>query len=194
MTTIHGRAYTRRHCRISSAKLDGRNIRETTVTAEIFSIRSEDPHSLDAQILLDELTAMNSLFGRVGGRRPFARFALPGRSILLLVRDSTGVSFGCGAFVPETNYVAEITGPYCQFDREEINDALLRRLEKSAAQFGFVALNVEVSEKNRRMVAFFLARGFLTRTTSDNEPSPVGVRCFQKRLRQEAGCLRSLFP
>jgi hypothetical protein len=137
---------------------------------------------------------MNSLFGRVGGRRPFARFALPGRSILLLVRDSTGVSFGCGAFVPETHYVAEVTGPYCQFDREEVNDALLRRLEKSAAQFGFAALNVEVSEQNRRMVAFFLARGFLARTPSDKEPSPVGVRCFQKRLRQEAGCFRSLLP
>lgn len=162
------------------------------MTSEIFSIHSEDPNSSDAQNLLDELTAMQSVFGPAGGKRPFASFALPGRSVVLLVRDSTGVPFGCGAFVPASHYVAELTGPYCRFDCEEVNEAVLHRLEGSAAQFGLIALNVEVSVQNIRMLSFFQARGFSPITTSDDHQTRVGASCLQKRLGQEAGYLPSV--
>jgi hypothetical protein len=167
---------------------------ETTLTSETFSVRSEDPNSSDAQSLLDEMAAMDSVFGLVGGRRPFASFSLPGRSVLLLVRDSAGVPFGCGAVVPASHYVGGVTGPYCRPHREEVNEAVLRRLEKVAAQFGFVALNIEVSEQNHRMLAFFQARGFLPTTTCVDHRTRVGLRCLQKRLSQDAGCFRSLLP
>lgn len=167
-------------------------MRETIVASQIFSIQSSDPNSSDAQNLLDELTAMNSLFGPVGGRGPFASFTLPGRSIILLVRDSTGVPFGCGAFVPAGHYVAEVTGPYCRLDRKEVNEAVLHRLETSAAQFGFIALNVEVNVWNRRMFAFYQAQGFLPITTSVEHRARPEASRLQKRLGQEARCFRSL--
>jgi len=162
------------------------------MTAEIFSIRSEDPNSSDAQTLLDELTAMNSIFGPVGSERPFASFTLPGRSVLLLVRDSTGVPFGCGAFTPKSHFNATLTGPYCRSDRVEVNEAVLRRLERSGAQFGFLALNIDVSEKNYRALAFFRACGFLPTTTSIYRPKTAGACSLQKPLSQKAGHFRSV--
>lgn len=162
------------------------------MTAEIFFIRSEDPNSVDAQLLLDEMTAMISVFGP-SAKRPFASFTLPGRSVLLLVRGSTGVSFGCGAFVPESHYVAEIIGPYCRSEREDVNDAVLRRLERSAAQFGFIAVSAKVSAQNRRMLAFYAARGFQP-TTSDQQSGSVSACCLQKRRGLEAGCPGSFSP
>jgi hypothetical protein len=164
------------------------------LSSEIFSVRSEDPNSSDAQALLDEMAAIDSVFGSIGGTRPFASFSLPGRSVLLLVRDSAGVPFGCGALVPASHHVAGVYGPYCRLRREEVNEAVLRRLEKAAAQFGFVALTIEVGEHNHRMLAFFKARGFLPTTTSVDHQKRVAMRCLQKRLTLDARCLGSLLP
>jgi hypothetical protein len=169
-------------------------IGKKAVSSENLSIRSEDPNSPDAQTLLDELTAMRSIFGGVGdGTRPFNSLTFPGRSIFLLARDSGGALLACGALVPQSHYVANVIGPYCRFDRETVNGAVLARVEMAAAQFGFLALNSEVSEQNLRMLVFYQARGFIpTGSTSGHRSAGPGVCYLQKRLRQEANYFWSL--
>jgi hypothetical protein len=86
-----------------------------------------------------------------------------------------------------------LIGPYCRFDRETVNGAVLARVEMAAAQFGFLALNSEVSEQNLRMLVFYQARGFIpTGSTSGHRSAGPGVCYLQKRLRQEANYFWSL--
>ena len=142
-----------------------------------------DPGSVDAQVLLGELSAaLAALTGDSGA----ASFALDdarvARALFVVARGDDGALLGCGALRPLGEGVGEIKRMYARPGTRGVGAAVLAHLEHTAARFGYRELWLETRRVNARAVAFYLGHGY---RDIDNYGKYVGraeAICFGKRL------------
>jgi GNAT superfamily N-acetyltransferase len=127
----------------------------------VFGIGAEDPASLDARLLIDELS--NVLAGITGdsGKASFDadEMHLPG-AVFLVARDDAGNPAGCGALRPLTAHVAELKRMYARPTERGAGTALLAALEAHALALGYGRLWLSTRVINLRAVAFYQKHGY----------------------------------
>jgi GNAT superfamily N-acetyltransferase len=146
-------------------------------------INREDPSSIDAQTLLDELSATLALFTGDGGQSRFSihDVALE-RSRFVLARSASGMPLGCGAFRPLGEHIAEIKRLYARAGADGAGSAILARLEKDAGELGYQALWLGTHTNNRRAIEFYEKHGFHRIEPYGPYVSKTDSCCFEKRL------------
>ncbi|WP_284197076.1 GNAT family N-acetyltransferase [Chitinimonas prasina] len=146
-------------------------------------IQAEDPASLDAQLLMDELSAVLAHITGDSGRASFDPDDVRAANAAFVVaRNNTGQAVGCGAFRPLGDGIAEIKRMYSRPGHQGVGSAILAHLEERARTLGYQTLWLETRKVNERAVGFYRARGF---QTIDNYGKYVGntkAICFGKQL------------
>jgi len=146
-------------------------------------VRREDPWSLDAQALLDELSAMLALFSGDSGQ---SRFSLEdvctARGGFLVARTTQGIALGCGAFRRFDYGVAEIKRIYSRPNTCGVGRAILGQLEADAAAVGYHTLLLETRSFNQRAIAFYQRNGFTPTGRYGVHIHQPDARCFQKAI------------
>ncbi|WP_244818432.1 GNAT family N-acetyltransferase [Caballeronia sp. Lep1P3] len=146
-------------------------------------VRREDPWSLDARALLDELSAMLAIFSGDGGQ---SRFCLEdvcsARGGFLVARTAQGFALGCGAFRRFDYGVAEIKRLYSRPDTCGVGKAILTQLEADAAAVGYHTLLLETRVFNRRAIAFYQRNGFRPTGRYGIYANQPDASCFAKTI------------
>lgn len=121
----------------------------------------EDPWTLDARTLLDELSATLALFQGRSNQSPFCiSDVCTVRSAFMLARAPDGNAVGCGAFRRASFGTAEVTGIYSRHKQVGVGEAILVQLESGAAAAGYHTLRVNVPSLGRAAISFFVQNGF----------------------------------
>lgn len=127
----------------------------------VFGIAAEGPASLDARLLIDELS--NVLAGITGdsGKASFDvdEMYLPG-AVFLVARNASGQAAGCGALRPLTAHTAELKRMYARPVERGAGTALLAALEAHALALGYGRLWLSTRVVNLRAVAFYQKHGY----------------------------------
>ena len=120
-----------------------------------------DPDSVDARVLVDELSA--TLAGITGdsGKSSFSpQDARVARSVFVVARGADGALRGCGAIRPLHDDVGELKRMYARPGSVAVGAALLDHLEAQARGFGYRELWLETRRVNTRAVDFYLRHGY----------------------------------
>lgn len=150
-------------------------------------INREDPDSVDARTLLDELSATLAIFTGDGGQSRFShRDVLLPRSRFFMARSDYGTPLGCGAFRPLAEHIAEIKRLYARSGAHGVGSALLAQLEKEAALLGYSTLWLGAHVNNRAAITFYEKHGFHRISPYGPYVSKAGACCFEKRID---GCI-----
>lgn len=150
-------------------------------------INREDPSSIDAQVLLDELSATLALLTGDGGQSRFSicDVALE-RSRFVVARSPLSTALGCGAFRPLGEHIAEIKRLYARPGAEGVGSAILARLEKDAAGLGYHALWLGTNVKNRRAMELYEKHGFQRIAPYGPYVCNADACCFEKCLDSQS--------
>jgi len=151
-------------------------MRESSV---IVVVRREDPCTLDARMLLDELSALAALYGASTASSRFHDGDVQtARSAFVVARTTDGEAIGCGALSRYSFEVAEFTRIYRRPEWPGAGSGILRFLESQAAGMGYRRIVLETHEENRRALAFCLRHGYeLVERTGDGGTGDVrGLR------------------
>jgi GNAT superfamily N-acetyltransferase len=120
-----------------------------------------DPDCLDAQVLLEELSAALAAITGASGKASYSSDdARVARSLFVVARDTKGALLGCGALRPLEGEVGEVKRMYARPGTQGVGAALLAHIEGAAAGFGYRELWLETRRVNTRAVGFYLARGY----------------------------------
>lgn len=150
----------------------------------MITIALEDPGSLDARTLIEELSAAlseitgdsgNSSFDPNGVRAENARF--------VIARDLQGRAIGCGAFRPLQSDVAEVKRMYSRHATSGVGSAILSFLEREAMKLGYTVLRLETRLVNERAVGFYERRGYERIRNFGKYVGNSKAVCFEKQLR-----------
>ncbi|WP_177200441.1 GNAT family N-acetyltransferase [Paraburkholderia diazotrophica] len=148
-----------------------------------FVIQREDPYSLDAQILMDELSAMLATLSGDGGQSRFcADDVCSARGAFVLARTSQGTPLGCGAFRRFDFGVAELKRVYARPNKAGVGRALLSALEAEAVAAGYHTLVLETRAVNQRAIAFYERNGYSPIDVFPSCSDLADARCFAKTL------------
>ncbi|KND58598.1 hypothetical protein BVER_06351 [Candidatus Burkholderia verschuerenii] len=151
---------------------------ETHVT-----INREDPRSLDAQGLFDEVSAMLAIFAGNAASTPFLLEEMySARSTLLVARNRKQVPIGCGGFTRFDYGIAELKRLYSRTPGMGIARSILQKLEADALEKGYHTIVVEVSAMNRRALRFFEHNQFVPTERCGPSSVQAGRCCFEKSL------------
>ncbi|VXB43183.1 GCN5-related N-acetyltransferase [Burkholderia sp. 8Y] len=146
-------------------------------------VRREDPWSLDAQALLDELSAMLAVFSGDSGQ---SRFCLEdvcsARGAFVVARTAQGFALGCGAFRRFDYGVAELKRLYSRPKTCGVGKAILTQLEADAAAAGYHKLLLETRSFNRRAIAFYQRNGFTPAGRYGIYVHQPDACCFEKTI------------
>lgn len=138
-------------------------------------IRACAPASLDAQVLMAELSAALTAITGASGK---ASFAPDEAGVLFVVaRADDGALLGCGAVRPLQAGVGEIKRMYARPGTAGVGAALLRHLEAQ----GYGELWLETRSVNTRALAFYRKHGY---AVMENYGRYIG--------RDDAVCLRKV--
>ncbi|ALE57389.1 GNAT family N-acetyltransferase [Paraburkholderia sp. SIMBA_055] len=150
-------------------------------------INREDPASMDAQTLLDELSATLAVFTGDSGQNRFSiRDVTLDCSRFLVARSDSATPLGCGAFRPLGEHIAEIKRLYARPGADGVGSAILARLEKEAAQLGYQALWLGTHLNNRRAIDFYEKHGFQRIAPYGPYVGKADACCYEKRLGGQA--------
>lgn len=127
----------------------------------MLTIRAEDPGSVDATVLVDELSNALAAITGDSGRSSFdpEDVRVPGARFLV-ARNEQGEAVGCVALRPLAYGVAELKRMYARPGHPRTGGALLAYVEKEAAALGYSAIWLETRVVNERAVRFYRDRGY----------------------------------
>ena len=126
-------------------------------------ILAVDAASVDAQLLLDELSNVLLRINGDSGRSSFDVEAATPRGGFYLARDDAGNLLGCAALRPlgePDSPTAELKRMYARPGTAGAGAALLAHVEAQARQHGYQAVHLSTRVANSRAVAFYARHGY----------------------------------
>ncbi|MFZ6686551.1 GNAT family N-acetyltransferase [Undibacterium sp. SXout11W] len=149
----------------------------------MITITAEDPSSLAASILLEELSVILSKITGNSGKSSFDPDDVRTENARFVVaRDLDGHAIGCGAFRPLKSDVAEVKRMYSRLNGSGVGTAILAFLEVEAKNLGFTALRLETRLVNEQAVRFYERRGYKRIANFGKYVGNVKAVCFEKQL------------
>lgn len=129
------------------------------------SILAVDPAGLDAQLLLDELSAALLHINGDSGRSSFDVEAATPRGGFYIARDAAGKLLGCAALRPldgvADSPTAELKRMYARPGCAGAGAALLAHVEAQARRHGYARLYLSTRVANARALAFYARHGYV---------------------------------
>ncbi|NHZ89748.1 GNAT family N-acetyltransferase [Massilia sp. CCM 8733] len=147
-----------------------------------------DPDSLDARVLIEELSAALAALTGDSGKAAFsADDARAARALFVVARSEAGQLLGCAALRPlEANAdVGEIKRMFARPGTKGTGAALLAHLEQAAREFGYRALWLETRKVNTRAVAFYERHGYRPIANYGRYVGRDDAVCLGKALGEE---------
>lgn len=127
-------------------------------------VRSCDPDSADACLLVEELSAaLAAITGDSGASSFSVADVRVERSVFAVAHDGAGRLLGCAALRPlegDTEGIGEVKRMYARPGTRGVGAALLAFVESQAAVFGYTALWLETRKVNLRAVTFYQRHGY----------------------------------
>jgi len=126
-------------------------------------ILAVDAASVEAQLLLDELSDALLRLNGDSGRSSFDIEAVTLRGGFYLARDAAGELLGCAALRPlgeADSAIGELKRMYARPGSAGVGAALLAHVEAQARQHGYQALHLSTRVANTRAVAFYAKHGY----------------------------------
>ncbi|MEX3951389.1 GNAT family N-acetyltransferase [Paraburkholderia sp. EG287B] len=146
-------------------------------------VRREDPRSLDASLLLDEVSAMVALYSGDGAQTRFrVEEATSPRGAFVVARTAKGEAMGCGAVRRFSFEVAELKRIYRRPEWPGAGSAILHYLERIAVTLGFRCVVLQTRAANRRSIAFYGRHGYRSIEPYGEYVRMGDARCFSKAL------------
>ncbi|MCP3728187.1 GNAT family N-acetyltransferase [Paraburkholderia sp. CNPSo 3272] len=146
-------------------------------------VRRENACTLDARILLDEMTATLALYRGATVQSQFYLGDLgSARSAFVMARTMDGLPIGCGALCRFSFEVAEFQCLYRRPEWPGTGTAILRFLETVAAGAGYRRVILQAREANRRAITFYQRHGYERAEPFADCAGLSDVRCFAKAL------------
>lgn len=150
----------------------------------MYIVKPEDPTSLDAQQLMDELSATLRRIAGASGRDSFRVEDVRGaRAVFMVARDEAGQAVGCGALRPLCNEIGEVKRMYARAQDRGVGTAVLQALEAYAREVRYTALWLETRRVNNQAVQFYLHHGYQPIANYGRYKDNPAALCFEKRLR-----------
>ncbi|CAG0936045.1 amino-acid N-acetyltransferase [Thermoflexales bacterium] len=149
-----------------------------------YPITSEDPTSIVACKLMDELSATLAAMTGDSGRSSFDPddVRVP-RALFVLARNEEGQAVGCGAFRPLQADIAEVKRMYSRPGSRRVGSAILAYLETEAAKMEYSVFWLETRLVNVRAVRFYARRSYSRIPNYGKYLGNPEAVCFEKRLR-----------
>lgn len=149
----------------------------------MYTVTPEDPATVDAQALIDELSDTLARITGDSGRASFDPGEVRGEKALFVVaHDLDGRAVGCGAFRPLQDGIAELKRMYARPDAAGVGSAVLAYLEAEAKSIGYKALWLETRLVNQRAVTFYERRGYSRIENFGKYAGNPKAVCLEKRL------------
>jgi len=150
----------------------------------MYTITPEDPTSIVACQLMDELSATLAVITGDSGRSSFdpSDVRVP-RALFVVARHEDGRAVGCGALRPITSEIAEIKRMYSRPGSQGAGSAILVYLEAEAAHLGYSILWLETRLVNEHAVLFYERHGYVRIPNYGKYSGNSKAVCFEKRLR-----------
>ena len=147
------------------------------------TITPEDPRSLDAAVLMQELSACLAVITGDGGQSSFhvEDVCVPG-SLFVLARNEKGEAVGCGAFRLLEEKTAEIKRMYVRERYAGLGSRILCCLEQQAAAMGYDVVRLETRKVNQGAVAFYMKNGYQVIPNYGRYRDRPEAICFEKQL------------
>ena len=126
-------------------------------------ILAVDAASLDAKLLLDELSDVLLRINGDSGRSSFDVEAATPRGGFYLARDGAGALLGCAALRPlgeADSAIGELKRMYARPGATGVGAALLAHVEAQARRHGYQAVHLSTRVANSRAVAFYAKHGY----------------------------------
>ena len=127
-------------------------------------ILAVDAASVDAQLLLDELSNVLLRINGDSGRSSFDAEAATPRGGFYLACDGAGNLLGCAALRPlgeSDSPTAELKRMYARPGPAGVGAALLAHVEAQARLHGYQAVHLSTRVANSRAVAFYAKHGYV---------------------------------
>ena len=127
-------------------------------------ILAVDAASVEAQLLLDALSAALLRINGDSGRSSFDVEAATPRGGFYLARDASGALLGCAALRPlgdADSATAELKRMYARPGQGGVGAALLAHVEAQARAHGYQAVHLSTRVANGRAVAFYTRHGYV---------------------------------
>ena len=129
----------------------------------MIAIAACDPDSVDARVLVDELSAALAAITGDSGKASFsADDARVARSLFVVAKGAAGQLLGCAALRPLEGDVGEIKRMFARPGSGGAGAALLAHVEQAARTFGYRELWLETRKVNTRAVTFYEKHGYRT--------------------------------
>ncbi|CUI06146.1 GNAT family N-acetyltransferase [Massilia antarctica] len=152
----------------------------------MIAIAACDPDSLDARILIEELSAALAAITGDSGKASFsADDARLARSLFVVARDQAGQALGCAALRPLDGDVGEVKRMFARPGTNGVGAALLAHVEQAAQGFGYRQLWLETRKVNTRAVGFYEKHGYATIPGYGKYVGRDEAVCLGKLLRDE---------
>ncbi|NHZ95031.1 GNAT family N-acetyltransferase [Massilia sp. CCM 8734] len=145
-----------------------------------------DPDSLDARVLVEELSAALAAITGDSGKASFsADDARVARSLFVVAKGEAGQLLGCAALRPLDGDVGEVKRMFARPGTRGAGAALLAHVEQSAHGFGYRELWLETRKVNTRAVAFYEKHGYRTIPNYGKYVGRDDAVCLGKLLGEE---------
>ena len=141
--------------------------------------------SLDAQLLLDELSAALLRINGDSGRSSFDAEAATPRGGFYIARDGAGALLGCAALRPlgeQDSHTAELKRMYARPGHAGVGAALLAHVEAQARLHGYAWLHLSTRVLNARALAFYARHGYTSVTPWGKYVGAAQSACLGKPL------------
>ena len=143
-----------------------------------------DAASLDAQLLLEELSSVLLRMNGDSGHSSFDVEAATPRGGFYLARDGAGALLGCAALRPlgePDSATAELKRMYAR-PGASVGAALLAHVEAQASRHGYQAVHLSTRVANSRAVAFYAKHGYAPVVAWGKYVGAVQSVCLGKTL------------
>jgi len=149
----------------------------------MITISIEDPGSLDAHALIEELSATLARITGDSGKASFDPDDVRAtKARFVVARNVDGDAVGCGAFRPLHDDVAEVKRMYSRPGTIGVGSVVLAFLESEARDLGYRALRLETRLVNARAINFYERRGYRRISNFGKYVGNAKAICFEKLL------------
>jgi ribosomal protein S18 acetylase RimI-like enzyme len=153
---------------------------------EYITINEEDPNSIDAVQLMNELSDTLEAITGSSGRGSFNPSDVYGpRAAFIIARNINGEAVGCSAIRAIDDNTAEVKRMYAKEKGKGIGSKLLSYLELRALEMGYTKLRLETRLINKRAVAFYESMGYNRIPNYGSYINRPEAVCFEKKLKEK---------